>query len=141
MWSLEMEDYSSEASVDIYNQLLDIGSTWFGGIAFDPNAQNPTIEIINVLSAPEPVDPITWDAFDATTQNIDGNRYIYYNNDWKGWNPVLSLTSPAETALRIGADYLLIPTGGFILLNDSSGAGSPGISDGMTLRATSYQTA
>jgi hypothetical protein len=45
-WSLNMEDYSSVPSVDIYNQLLVIGSSWFGGIAFDPNAQLPGNTII-----------------------------------------------------------------------------------------------
>lgn len=138
MWSLEMDDYSSTASVDIYNQLLDIGSTWFGGITFDPNAQNPTIEIINILSSPEPVDPITWAMLDPGTQDPDGNRSILYEPAWKGFNPVLSLTSPAETALRLGTDYVLVPTGGIEFIVDFSGAGSPGISDGMTLRASSY---
>lgn len=46
-WSLLMQDYSSEASVDIYNQLLDIGSTWMGGIAIDPNAQGGGVLIIS----------------------------------------------------------------------------------------------
>jgi len=52
-FSLRVGDYSSEAAVDIYNQLLDIGSTWAGGIAFDPNAQVPgtTINITTVLNA------------------------------------------------------------------------------------------
>lgn len=47
-WSLSINDYSSVASVDIYNQLLDIGSTWMGGIAIDPNAQTPGQTIIKV---------------------------------------------------------------------------------------------
>lgn len=46
-WSLNTHDYSSAASVDIYNQLVDIGSTWTGGIVFDPNAQLPNTTIIN----------------------------------------------------------------------------------------------
>lgn len=47
-WSLGIADYSSEASVDIYNQLLDIGSTWSGGISFDPNAQIPGVIVVGV---------------------------------------------------------------------------------------------
>lgn len=47
-FSLDVQDYSSVASVDIYNQLLDIGSTWTGGIVFDPNYQNPTSPIVIV---------------------------------------------------------------------------------------------
>lgn len=48
IWSLAVQDYSSVASVDIYNQLLDIGSTWTGGIIFDPNYNNPTSPIVIV---------------------------------------------------------------------------------------------
>lgn len=141
LFSLEVADYSSVASVDIYNQLLDIGSTWYGGITFDPNAQNPSIEVINVLSTPSPEPTIPFDWFDADSQNPDGNRSIYYNSAWKGWNPVLSLDSPAQTALTVGIDYVLIANGGIQLIVDLSGSGSPGIADGQTLRASSYQLA
>lgn len=42
-WTLHIADFTSEASIDIYNQLLDIGSTWAGGIVLDPNAQIPGV--------------------------------------------------------------------------------------------------
>lgn len=138
LWTLEAEDFDSDGAIDIYNQLLEIGSTWFGGIAFDPNAQNPIIEVVNVLSQPAPIDPINWSDLDPATQDPNGNRDTYLNDQWAGWNPVLSLTSPAETALRLGIDYQLIPAGGIQFLVDFSGAGSLGISDGQTLRASSY---
>ncbi len=138
IWTLEVQDFDSDGAIDIYNQLLEIGSTWFGGITFDQNAQNPIIEVVNVLSQPAPIDPINWSDLDPDTQDPDGNRSIYYNNQWLGWNPVLSLTSPAETALRLGIDYQLVTTGGIQFLTDFSGAGTPGIADGQTLRASSY---
>lgn len=141
LFSLEIQDYSSDASVDIYNQLLEIGSTWFGGIAFNPNAQNPIIEIINVLSTPSPRAKIEWSEFDSATQDPDGNRYILYQPTWKGFNPLLTLDSPAQTALTLGEDYQLLTDGGIQILVDLSGAGSPGIADGQRLRADSYEQA
>jgi hypothetical protein len=47
-WSLLIGDYTSEASVDIYNQLLTIGASWSGGIVLDPNAQTPGTTIVTV---------------------------------------------------------------------------------------------
>lgn len=38
-FGLAIADYNSIPAVDIYNQLVDIGSTWMGGITIDPNAQ------------------------------------------------------------------------------------------------------
>lgn len=140
MWSLSMGDYTSDASVDIYNQLVDIGSTWFGGIAFDPNAQGAGgVEVINVISTPEPIQKILYTSFDAATQQSDGGRFNYFNTDWKGFNPVLSLTSPGEAALNIGDDYVLIPSGGISLLPTSTVL--PFIYPGQFIRATSYTPA
>lgn len=139
LWSLGMADYSSAASVDIYNQLLDIGSTWFGGIAFDPNAQVPgnTIEIINTPSVPQPV-VLTWGDF-VTTGSPDGgvNRIEYDNPLWKGFNPFMALTSPMLTGLEVGSDYSLLPTGGFVLL---PGGNLPSVVDGQLITVYSYAT-
>lgn len=139
LWSLSVADYSSEASVDIYNQLLDIGSTWFGGIALDNNAQTPgPIEVVNVPSFPEPID-IAWADF-STVGSPDGGvtRVQYYNTDWAGFNPFLALIQPGMIALELGIDYSLIPTGGFVLL---PGGNLPGIFSGQKIRAENYAIA
>lgn len=139
----DLGDYTSSTTTTIYDRLnLFIGfDTDINSI--DPNAQIPgtTIIIVNPSGFISPIDPITWSDFNPAYQTTDGNRARYDNTNWKGVNPVLSLTSPAETALRLGVDYTLVPSGGIILLNDLSGSGSPGIADGQSLRATSYTLA
>jgi len=131
LWSLSVGDYTSTASVDIYNQLLDIGSTWFGGITFDPNAQNPGgIEVINVPDMPEPL-VVGWADFSDTGDA----RFVYDNPDLLGWNPFMALTSPGLTGLELGTDYVLISTGGFELL---PGGNVPGIFEGQIITIYSY---
>lgn len=136
---LNLNDTASDQFLKAYACLSAFVGTYAGG-TIDPNAQNPgiIIDVINPASYIPPIPSIAWSDFDPTTQNPDGNRYIYYNTAWKGANPVLSLISPVETALTLDVDYTLISTGGIQLIVDLSGAGSPGIADGMFLRATSY---
>lgn len=146
LWSMSVSDFSSDASVDIYNQLLDIGSTWFGGIHFDPNVQPPEqIIIINTLSTPEPID-FGWDAFSVADSPDGGEtRVIYSNTDWKGFDPVLSLISPQETAMELGVDYTLLVDGGIQILPTSPvlpGIGNgAGIVEGQILRSSNYRQA
>lgn len=142
-YQFNLGNYNTETTITLYDRLNQYIGFDTNVNSLDPNAQIPGTEIIIVNPAGyiSPVDPINWSDFDPTTENPDGNRLIYYNSSWKGFNPVLSLTSPGETALRLGIDYILLSVGGFQLLNDLSGAGSPGIADGQTLRSTSYQLA
>lgn len=104
--------------------------------SLDPNAQIPSviIEIINPAGYTAPIPEIPWSDFDAATE-VDGGRYIYYNSNWAGLNPVLSLISPGETALTLGVDYTLISEGGISLL---PGGNLPFVYDGQFLRAVSY---
>jgi len=139
-YQFNLGNYNTATTISLYdklNQYIGFDTTVN---SLDPNAQipNTVIEIINPAGYITPIPSISWSAFDPLTQNADGNRYIYYNSNWAGYNPVLSLISPAETALTLGVDYTLIPTGGITLLNDLSGNGTPGIANGQYLRATGY---
>lgn len=129
--------YSSLTLYDCLNDLIGFDTTVN---SIDPNYQPPSGSIIITTPTQPPID-ISWSDFDAATQNADGNRYIYYNANWKGLNPMLWLISPAGTALFLGVDYTLIVDGGIQLLTDLSAAGSPGIAYGQELRATGYNTA
>lgn len=138
MWSLEIGDFTSEASVDIYNQLLDIGSTWSGGIAFDPNAQIPgiIINVTNTNALPFAGD-IPWINFDPGTEQPDNGRYIWYEPLIKGYFVQVSLLYPQETGLINGIDYVLLSGGGIQLLPPPGG--NPGfIYPGQYLRVTAF---
>lgn len=137
---LNLGDYTSPTTVTLYDRLNNYIGFDTNINSLDPYAQIPetVIEIINPASYIAPIPSIPWLSFDPVTQDPDGNRSVYYNTNWAGFNPVLSLISPAVTALTVGTDYTLIPSGGIILLNDLSGAGSPGIAYGQFLRADGY---
>lgn len=118
-------------TVDVY---------WAYNGASDPNYQAPgtTQYIVNPVFYLPPMD-VYWVNLDAGSQNPDGNRYVYNNPLIKGYNPVMWLVSPASTRLFSGTDYSVFPTGGFQILNDFSGAGSPGITSGQVLTITGYE--
>lgn len=85
-WSLAIQDYSSDASVDIYNQLLDIGSTWMGGIVLDPNAQIPgttivTIPVLQNLNNDQLPINTTNDNPQFILSNYHANYYPLYGNN------------------------------------------------------------
>ena len=62
----------------------------FGNNPYNNNYQNGNIPTIIVNSSlPVPIDPIPYSEFDPATEQPDGGRYIYYNNAWKGFRPVL----------------------------------------------------
>jgi len=142
-YQFDLGNYNTSTTITLYDRLNRYIGFDTTANSLDPHAQIPGTEIIIVNPAGyiSPVDPISWSDFDADTQNPDGNRSIYYNSNWKGFNPVLTLTSPAETALRLGTDYVLISSGGVQLIVDLSGNGSPGLADGQTLRSSAYQQA
>lgn len=101
-----------------------------------PNAQLPSINIINVLVAPAPIPYISYNDFDPASQQSDGGRNVYKNANWINWNPVLSLISPSETALTVGTDYTINSQGGITLLGTSTVL--PYIYPGGAIRSVSY---
>jgi hypothetical protein len=133
-------DYTSTTTVTIYNRLLGLIGIDTTVNTLDPNFQNPStvIQIILPASYISPRD-IPWSQF-STDNSPDGgtSRNTYYSSDWAGLNPFLSLISPAETALELGIDYVLVPSGGFILLNSGN---LPTIVDGQTIRSVAYAVA
>lgn len=134
LYSLSVGDYSSAASVDIYNQLLDIGSTWFGGISFDPYAQFPDTTIIinngSVISALRipftSLTTVTLSNYQATYSTVYGNFpdiSIWTDN---GDGSYTQDTATVPTVINLGGDINVpdsytwtyaIPTSGYIQLN------------------------
>jgi len=115
-------------------------NTFIGNYApgyISPYAQLPNTSIINVLSSPAPVPYIAFSDFDPASQQADGGRTVYNNPNWINWNPVLSLISPAETALTLGIDYTLNSQGGITLLTSAVFATGE-IYDGQAIRSVSY---
>lgn len=141
-YQFNMGDYTSTQTLELYDCLTTLIGIDPTVNTIDPNYQpnTGTIIISNPNTYLNPIPNIPYSAFDPITQQPDTGRYIYYNSAWKGINPVLSLTSPVETALNLGVDYILIPTGGIQLLATGAGGAIPGglIYDGDSLRATSY---
>jgi hypothetical protein len=110
-FSLRVADFSSVASVDIYNQLLDIGSTWAGGIAFDPNAQVPetTIDITTVLNAQANYDRIKFGegggVFTASLSNFQATYIAKY-----GDNAIVQLFVTVDDYATMQEDTGTVPT-------------------------------
>lgn len=141
-WQLDLGDYTSDTTIAIYDCLLNKIGFDTDIAAIDPNFQpnDGIIVVVNPASYIEPRPSIPYSEFDPITQQPDGGRYIYYQPEWITANPVLSITSPVESALNVGIDYTLISTGGISLI---PGVAIPGglIYPGDTLRATSYKKA
>lgn len=133
-------DYVSDTTVTIYNRLLGLIGIDTTNNNLDPNFQNPAqvIQIILPASYISPID-VPWDMFDPATEQPDGGRSIYFNSDWKGLNPFLSLITPGEIALELGIDYTLVPSGGIALLSGS--VNLPFIYEGQVLRSVAYAVA
>lgn len=110
-FSLRVGDYTSEAAVDIYNQLLDIGSTWAGGIAFDPNAQVPgtTINITTVLNAEANYDRIKFGesggVFTVSLSDFQANYVSKY-----GDNAIVQLFVTVDDFATMQEDTGTVPT-------------------------------
>lgn len=139
---LAIADYSSTTAIQVYDNLSQfLGNAFLTGVSIDPNIQLPyngNVTIINQAGYIDPIPSLPWSSLDSATQNADGNRSIYYNPAWNGYNPILSLTAPIESALNLGTDYNLVSGGGIVFIRDLSGNGSPGIADGQFLRVTGY---
>ena len=137
-YQFNLGNYNTATTISLYDKLNRYIGFDTNINSLDPNAQIPgtIIEIINPAGYIAPIPSIPWSSFDAATQQPDGGRYIYYNTNWAGYNPILSLISPAETALTLGVDYTLISTGGIQLLNTSTVL--PYIYDGQSLRSVGY---
>lgn len=140
-WQLNAGDYTSDNTLAVYDCLLNKIGFDTNVATIDPNYQpnNGTIVIVNPASYIAPIPYIPYTSFDPITQQGDGSRYILYEPTWVGLNPVLSLTGPGETALNVGIDYSLIPSGGISLLPTSQVL--PFIFPGQSIRAVSYTQA
>lgn len=138
IYQLNRPDYTSNTTLTLYDRLNGLIGFDTTINSLDPNAQIPgtVIVIVNPSGYIAPLD-FGWADF-STDGSPDGgiSRTTYYNTNWTGANPMLSLISPMETALIVGQDYSLIPTGGIILL---PGGNLSSVQDGQFLRAVSYQ--
>lgn len=116
LWSLRVGDYTSEASVDIYNQLLDIGSSWTGGIIFDANAQVPGTTIINPSSILPP--PLSF----AITAGVTSTPYTvsYDATLYKSGEYALIRTSNNVFDWNTNVEWV---SGSFTILGDDDGTG------------------
>ena len=134
---LSVADYSSQEAIQVYDNLSQfLGNMFLTGVSVDPDIQAPNgsnITIINPAGYISPISNIPWSSLDSSTQTSDGGRSIYYNPAWAGYNPILSLISPSETALTLGVDYTLINTGGIQLFNP--------IYSSQSLRSVGYERA
>jgi len=135
---LNLNDLTSAEFLQVYDCLRNLIGIDPNVNVIDPNYQPPNgnIVVINPASYEPPIPYIPYTDFDPVTQQPDLGRYIYYQPNWKGLNPVLSLISPSETALTLGVDYVLLPQGGISLLSTSTVL--PFIYPGQAIRATSY---
>jgi hypothetical protein len=130
-------DFTSKYFIKKYNCLCDLVGLDTETNTIDPNFQmnNGIISVVVPVMTPPPIE-VTWDVM-STDNSPDGGvtRNTYYNSAWKGFNPFMVLTSPQLTGLVFGTDYILVPSGGFIL---SDTGNLPGIVEGQFLTVFSY---
>lgn len=114
---------------------VDVFGAYDGASNINYQAPGTTVNIVNPIFW-LPSQDIYYNEFDPTTQQSDGGRYIWYNGNIKGYNPVIYVNSPAATRLFAGTDYSLLPTGGIQLL---PGGNFPYIYPGGVLNITGYE--
>lgn len=139
-YQMNRPDYTSSTTLTIYDRLNGLIGFDTTVNSLDPNAQIPStvIVIVNPAGYLAPI-TIPWSSFSVDGSPDGGvTRITFYNSQWAGINPFLQLESPGMTGLTLGIDYILIPTGGFIL---SLTGNVPGIFEGQTIWAVNYALA
>lgn len=131
-------NYTSAQTLVLYDCLNDMIGFDTNVNTIDPYYQIPgtTIIIQNPAGYLSPRD-IAWSQFSTDNSPDFGvSRNTFYEPLWAGINPFMQ--DETTTLLRIGEDYTLIPTGGFIL---SASGNLPFIFSGQSLRVYNYALA